>query len=201
MIADRIAKSEGRIQWLDRKLNGLDVLSSVRNRLAGACFDIAMEHQRAIVVLAHKELYGSAFSLLRPVAEAYVRGVWLHKCASEDQLDKFAQDKVPDFVSLVAAVEKLESHKEGVLSKMRLTSWRLMNDYTHTGYVQICSRLTADSIKANYHADEVLQALDYSDAFGYISAIAICDLANEVDVANQILQRVKAEWPVASQHS
>ncbi|MEQ9609215.1 MAG: hypothetical protein RLN99_16270 [Kiloniellaceae bacterium] len=160
-----------------------------------------MEHQKAIVALAYKELFGSAFSLLRLVAESYVRGIWLHKCASEDQIDKFKEGRVPDFVSLVAAVEKLESHKEGVFSEMRLTSWSLLNDYTHTGYAQLCSRLTADSIEANYRADEVLQALNYADAFGYISAIAICDLTDKVDIANQILQKVKAEWPVGSQHN
>jgi hypothetical protein len=160
-----------------------------------------MEHQKAIVVLAHKELYGSAFSLLRLVAESYIRGVWLHKCASEDQIEKFVRDKVPDFASLVSAVEKLESHKGGVFSEMRSTSWKLLNDYTHTGYVQICSRLTADSIQANYHGDEVLQALDCADAYGYVTAIAICDLASEVELANLILQKVKVDWPGGSQQS
>ena len=56
-------------------------------RLAEGCLDVALEHHRAIVLLISHALYGSAFALIRLLFEAYMmRGLWLHRCASEAAL-------------------------------------------------------------------------------------------------------------------
>jgi hypothetical protein len=38
-------------------------------------------------------MYGSAFALIRIMFEAYVRGVWLHRCASYADIKSFCNDK------------------------------------------------------------------------------------------------------------
>ena len=78
-IQEEINKSEELIQWLDRQIDGLDISSDERTRLAAGCLDMALEHQKAIVLLVAKSLCGSAFSIARLIFEAYVRGVWLHR--------------------------------------------------------------------------------------------------------------------------
>ena len=81
-LSAHIAESKGLVQWLDSRIDGMEVSSELRFRVAGGCLDMTLEHQKAIVLLVASFLYGSAFSLRRLMFEAYVRGVWLHQCAS-----------------------------------------------------------------------------------------------------------------------
>jgi hypothetical protein len=76
-----IQKSESLIQWTEKQIDGLEVSSDERIRLSAGCLDVALEHQKAIVLLVANKLYGTAFSLARLTFEAYVRGVWLQNCA------------------------------------------------------------------------------------------------------------------------
>ena len=45
---------------MDRKIDGLEISSDDRTRLSAACFDVALEHQKAIVLLISEKLIGSA---------------------------------------------------------------------------------------------------------------------------------------------
>ncbi|MFQ5799877.1 MAG: hypothetical protein ACE5H0_14460 [Bacteroidota bacterium] len=73
ILGSRIQQAEQLIQWLDRRIDGVEVKSVFRHRLAGGCLDVALEHHKAIVLLVAHSLYGSAFSLVRLMFEAYVR--------------------------------------------------------------------------------------------------------------------------------
>ena len=55
----------------------------------GSCFGIAQEHHHAIILLLEKGLCASAFALVRPAFEAYVRGEWLALCADEEGVSRF----------------------------------------------------------------------------------------------------------------
>ena len=66
-----------------------------------------------------------------------------------------------------------------------------MNSYTHTGYIQVIRRNTETSIEANYDDDEILEVVNFANAFGYLAAIATCYLANNVELANTILEEFK----------
>ena len=191
--AQLIEDSEKLINWLDRQIDGLDVQADWRHRAAAGCLDLSMEYQKAIVLLVAKKIYGPAFSLMRLIAESYVRGVWLHRCATEKDLEKFAKDKVPEFYVLLEDVEKLEEHKDKVLSRMKERSWKTMNSYTHTGYHQVIRRQTENSIEAAYDDDEILEMVNFANAIGYLAAIATCDLANNAKLANTILDKIKSE--------
>lgn len=72
-----LEKSERLIQWTDNLIDGIEISSDDRSRIAAGCFDIALENQKSIILLINKKLYGSAFSLVRVQFEAYVRGLWL----------------------------------------------------------------------------------------------------------------------------
>jgi len=74
-VENEIQKSEQLIQWLDQNIHGLEIKSDDRSRLAAGCLDIALEHQKSIVLLTEHRLYGSAATLVRLIFEAYVRGV------------------------------------------------------------------------------------------------------------------------------
>jgi Family of unknown function (DUF6988) len=78
------------MQWL--KINGKDIggfHGDLRNMMAAACFDQVLEHQGAVLVLVEEEMYGSALALLRCMAEAIIRGMWFHHCATDAELQRF----------------------------------------------------------------------------------------------------------------
>jgi hypothetical protein len=93
-IRNTIIQSEELIQWLDTQIDGLEIASEERIRLAAGCLDMALEHQKAIVLLVANKLYGSAFALARLIFEAYVRGIWLQMYASETEIEKFKKDEL-----------------------------------------------------------------------------------------------------------
>ena len=190
-----IQESERLIQWLDCQIDGLPMPNEFRNRLAGGCFDMAMEHQKAIVALVAHKLFGSAFALARLITEAYVRGVWLYECATENELREFTKSEPPRFPILVAAIEKLEGYEDGVFSELKKNAWKSMNAYTHTGYHQITRRQTESTIEANYCDDEIFEVVNFANAIGCLAAIATCKIGNDIERIRAIFERMKMEFP------
>jgi hypothetical protein len=199
-LDQEIRRAEQLIQVLDRQIHDMPVNASLRNKLAGACFDMAVEHQKAIVTLVANNLNGSAFALIRALFESYIRGLWLHKCATDAELERFLQTEElsKNFGNLCDDLEKLEAFQDGVLSKVKKQSWKAMNSYTHTGMQQIVRRLTSETIEANYDDDEIIEAINFSCGIGWLVAIAICDVADRVDAANSIFQQLKATFPATA---
>lgn len=202
-ITARIAESERLIEWFDRKIDGLAIPSTLRSRLSCGCLDMAMEHQKAIVILTANRLNGSAFALLRLLFEAYVRGAWLHQCASDEDLTRFSNDKLDKkFGSFITDLEKLDGFNSGVLLKAKAASWNRMNDLTHTGPQQVIRRNTATTIEADYSEAEILEAIGFADAIASLSVIEIAHLAGNNILANEILQEVKNRFqPNNSAHT
>ena len=93
-ISDKIRKSEALIQWMDQKIDGLKISSEDKTRISAACFHVALEHQKAIVLLIAKNLVGSAFSLVRILFEAYICGLWIGKCATDEEIEDFKKNKL-----------------------------------------------------------------------------------------------------------
>lgn len=193
-LDDLLLKSEKFVQWMDRQIDGLEVQinSPLRERLAGGCLSTALEHQKAVLLLIAQKLYGSAFALIRILIETYIRGVWLHRCATENDLSEIEKGRdIGKAGDLISVVEKLEGFEEGVFSEMKRTSWGAMNDYTHTGIRQIVRQNTENTIESNYDEKEVLEALKFASGVGWLVAIAICGLARNEMIANAILEKAK----------
>lgn len=192
-LVTHIKESEALIQWLDSRIDGIEIPSAFRSRLAGGCLDMALEHQKAIVLLVAHSLYGSAFALSRLLLEAYVRGVWLHQCASDTELKSFESDPFNrTFGSLVADVEKLEAFSVGVLSAVKKNAWSAMCSFTHTGFDQVVRRNKESTIEPNYEEVELLEVLDFADGIGLMSAVEIAHLANNKALAAALLDKAKA---------
>lgn len=197
-IAQRITEAENLIQWLDAKIDGLAISSEVRFRFSCGCLDIALEHQKSIVLLVSHELYGSAFSVARLIFEAYVRGVWLHQCASDADLKRFSKNKLKkEFGVLIAEIEQLESFNAGILSAAKKRSWSVMNSFTHCGFHQVVRRNKEATIEPDYAEEEILEVVNFAGAIGLLSAIEIAHLAGNEALANEVLQKAKHVWSMA----
>jgi hypothetical protein len=142
--------------------------------------------------LVSRSLFGSAFALVRLLFEAYIRGIWLHRCASDSELELFKAEKLDkNFATLIEEIERIEGFEVGVLSDTKLKSWKAMNSYTHSGFMQIVRRNTASTIEPNYTEDEILEALNFANAIGLLSALEISHLASSEKLANSILEKAE----------
>ena len=167
--------------------------------MSAGCLDQAMEHQKAIVLLVRRQHYGSALSLVRLAFESYVRGVWLHHCATEAELNKYTGDKLKkEFGALLKEIETVEAFTAGTLSVIKKQSWKAMNSFTHSGYSQAVRRNTTNSIEPNYDEQEVLEALQFSNTVALLASIQIASLANNAELANDFLKKAKRLRPIAA---
>ncbi len=193
-IDSEIQKSEALIQWMDKKIDGLEIRSDEKTRISAACFDVALEHQKAIVLLIAKKLIGSAFSLVRILFEAYIRGLWIGKCATDKEVLKFKKNKLDKkFGTLIQEIEKQDGFQEGVLSKAKAANWKAMNSYTHSGFLQSVRRNKEETIEPNYVEDEILEVLGFSKAVGVLSALQIALMAGNKELANDLLEKSETE--------
>lgn len=116
-----VQKSEELADALDSSLRDRSVPGSRRNRLSASCFDMVHEHHRSMILLVENSLYGSAFTLARPIYEAFARGVWLRLCVTDDQMQQVIADKLkPSLPSLVSAIKKKDANLGRVLDE----SWK-----------------------------------------------------------------------------
>ena len=191
-IQELINKSEELIQWLDQQIDGVEISSEERTRLAAGCLDMALEHQKAIVLLVANKLYGSAFSLARLIFEAYVRGVWLQMCATDAEIEEYKNDKLKKkFASLIKDIENCDGFDEKVLSTAKTANWISMNSYTHSGYLQTVRRNKEETIEPNYTEEEINEVLNIANALGMLSALQVLLLAGKNELANGMLEKSK----------
>ncbi|MGO8855366.1 MAG: DUF6988 family protein [Steroidobacteraceae bacterium] len=167
------------VLWIEALTDGMLMPQNRRARLALGCLDIAIEHQAAISVLAERPLWGPAYALLRGLLDALVRGVWLARCATDEDLDSFelAGLRRKSFEDMVGDVERALGHSRGALSKLRKSSWAMFSDFRHTSFEQVGRRHGPISTEPNYPAAETDQALRLAAALGLLAATELADLS------------------------
>jgi hypothetical protein len=183
-LPEHIKRSFDLGHWLAAELNDLSLPASLRHRSSAACLSVTQDHQLAITSLIEQGLYSSAFALIRPLFESYVRGLWLAHCASDKELDAFSKGgEPPGITKLLAAIEALPSFADGRLSNIKAQSWNAMCEFTHTGSLQVQRWNTESSIEQNYPPEELIEALSFSGAIALLSGIGMATLA-----ANELLE-------------
>ncbi len=179
------------VKWIDKHTVGLTLPTDERAQLAIGCFDVALEHQRAIALLYSAGLPGSMLALLRVIAESLVRGLWLHACATESQLQKFKKGKLDKkFDLLVTEYEEKIGTPNGVLSIFKLSAYKQMNDFTHTGFLQVSRRHAPGLVGPNYPDEDVAKALGVAGVLGLIAAAQIVGIAGQQDLLSKFNERM-----------
>lgn len=180
--------------WLDACnacLDGATVDASDRTRISVGLLHLSLEHHGAIQLLISNKPhphYGSACALLRPQFEGFVRGVWFHHCANEQQLKNFINDCEPPRIdSLIFAIETVPGYEEGLLKATKQNVWNVMCGYTHGGFIQVGSRNTATEIASNYSEEQILELVSVACSITLLVAVAFSKLLNNQAMANEIL--------------
>jgi hypothetical protein len=180
--------------WLTEALHELAIPANLRNRVAASCFAVVQEHQQAVLVLLQPEhpLHASAFALVRPTFEAYVRGMWLSHCASDAQVERFCSGaKPPDMASLIAAVEKAGQFTKNLLTVVYKNNWSAFSSYTHTGSHQVQRWNSADAIQPNYTSEEVDEVLRFTAAVALLSGVSMAAMSSNEALGHEALEKVK----------
>lgn len=191
-IEQLIVHSERLSEWIYEHVDGLDIPSNRRGRFAGACFSIALQHRTAIVLLVRNHTYPAAFALIRVIYDTYIRGIWLFKCASDAELERYKHGRLRKTLDqMIRDIERVEGFDVGVLSDIRSRSWSTMNGFVHSGYEQIARHQTEGTIEPNYDGDEIVEAINFATAIALLSAVAMADLANTPQLAADVLEKIK----------
>jgi hypothetical protein len=161
--------------------------------IAGACLDMAIEHQKSIAMLMENELYGSAHTLLRAAIEAYVRGVWFWRCANKKEIKRFeTRDKIDkDFGKLVDEIEQKLGSGATALSRMKRSHWKALCSFAHTGFHQVTRRYAEGNLKPNYAEGDLIKALSFASAAGLLAAAELAALSNNRAAELAVLERTK----------
>jgi hypothetical protein len=189
-------------EWLtecNARIDGATLGDSTRNRVSAALLHLSLEHHGAIQLLASNKPhphYGSAFALLRPQFEGYIRGVWFHRCASEQELDKFIKNAEPPRIDeLIQAIETVPDYEEGLLKSTKQKVWKIMCGYTHGGSVQVASRNSATEITGHYTDEQVRELIDLACSITLPVSVAFAQLLDNNTMANEFLSTYRRLFP------
>lgn len=188
MPLDRAIKQSE--QWMVRSstlVDGLDISSTPQRRVAAALFHLCTEHQQAVHTLTNHGLIGSAFALLRPQFEAYVRGVWYHRCATDAQLNAFITGAEPPKIGpLLFDIRKIADFNSESLIATKTKVWRVLNEFTHGGSVQVRARITPVEIRQNYKAIHIADMLRWSSILSLLGYVGMAAIAENDLLANSL---------------
>lgn len=189
------------VKWIEEceaLLDRIDFETTDRARVSVSLLHLSLEHQKSISLLSGSpgNLNGSSLALLRPQFEAYVRGLWFNRCASEAEIDGFIKGTEPPRINkLIEAIEKTPGFMHGELMHKKTSVWRALNDYTHGGVTQVKARNSGNQIIQNYSEEHLLWLLNFSSYLGLLAGIEISGVANNSGIAGKLLAMHKSIFP------
>lgn len=174
--------------WIAQRQDGIEIPQQRSSLVPGLLFDLAIEHHVGIVHLAAARVNGPAFALLRAGMEALVRGAWLQRCATPEQVENFVERETLSlsFGDLVEAVEKHADFDDKLLSNLKHSSWKAMNSYTHGGMLQLGRRIKGGVIEPNFAPEEVIEVLKAAGTFALLALRQIAHLASQDALSKEV---------------
>lgn len=127
-----------------------------------------------------------------PVYEAYIRGLWLSNCATDEEVEKFSTGAEPPSIGKwLTAIEKIPAYDEKLLSMIKSKHWSAMCSYTHTGSLQIQRWNSEEAVEPNFLPEESQEVLKFTGVFSLLSAVGIASLAENELNANNLLKKMR----------
>ena len=153
------------------------------------------------MLLVSEGMYGSALALVRLLFEAWIRGLWILRAASDEEVDRAGDDSFPkDFGYLIAQLEKSGGAVEaGMLSAVKAENWTTLNSWTHTGFRQVGARFTASGLGHGYTDEEVLGALEWADGVSLMAVVEFARIAEDNDLGVAALEQMRARFSVGTE--
>ncbi len=172
--------------------------SSPRLVAAAALQHLNLEHHASILLLISSRRLASARALYRPQIEAHSRGLWIRRCASDEQVDGFWRGSFtfPKASVIRKALTGLDPELWGGLAAIQWSLWDRLSDQTHGGLAQVTSRTAANEVAFPFDPVEAIGFLDGSATAALFSAIELADMVGGVDMAGGLLAAFKQLYPI-----
>ena len=181
----------------------------LRNTLFHALADQVIEHLGAVIHLVERrQFFGSAFALLRPLIETYLRAVWIHSIASDADFTAIREKKKDVFPSFSRCRAAVEAYFElnGVpglyaMDKEFVTS---LHGFTHSGLEQIVNRFDSSLhiTPYEYPDSSVMALLDQAGRFAVMAAMVLVQaidgsaevMAPKVDLLQRRFNQLRSSY-------
>jgi len=179
-------------RWSDKSadlIGGLE-FTNVDNRIkvSTSLLDLSIEHNRGIIILINNAAAdAAAFALLRPQIDAFLRGVWYGRCATEEQIESFVsrKDEPPKNHILIGKIQELPDFKSGELKRSIDEIKSHLNDYTHGGTTQMKARFSNGEIGSSFTPEHREWLVNTSSCYLLLAGVALAAIAkNDLLVHN-----------------
>ena len=176
--------------WMRSGINIIDDLSfdtSKRLQLSVSLLMHSIDIHSAIHTLVKFGVVGPAYALVRPQLEAYVRGSWFARCASDDQISSFIAGKEPPKINeLISDIKNVCPELGNSLEKCKNKLWKKLNDLTHGGIIQVKGRCTATEIKQNFTKQDIANLLTSVATMSFCASKELAEVTNNQSVIEKL---------------
>lgn len=177
------------------ELDGVAFKNNDRNNISAALFDISLDHSRAIIRLigADNPNCASAYALVRPMFECFVRASWIFNCASISEIelikknDKFLLTNA----EMLGAIEKSNQWPETLAQAFKRGKNNL-HSFTHGGMQIISRRFECNYLVHNINKNELDDLLRFIVIVSFLSFVGIV-CVSETNEKNFFIEKISNE--------
>jgi hypothetical protein len=165
-----------------------------------SCFLIARYHFSSIIDLCEVKKYPSAFALLRPLLETFLRGCWILRPKNTEM---FSGDF--DGVSFPSTIDNLiqdietNPEWEKYISNYIRPDWSTLCGYTHTGLEQLQHFGRTKDISAVYEDNEIDGALNFAAMVMFMASSLFAECVGDQELLQAVRDKVIAFVPAESE--
>ncbi|MGR5512692.1 DUF6988 family protein [Vibrio diabolicus] len=181
--------------------HGLQTENNERNQIGLGLLFTSNEHCSAIFTLSSKNINASALALFRPQVEAFIRGTWLLKCASQEEINTILtpehdkdDSRVTGFPSnkrILNALTALEEYSDGKLEHAVNQMWSLICDFTHGGGMQAAWHVGQHGIGSYYSRRQVNDLLGLTSNICLLNSLEMARACNSTCIEKKLIESHK----------
>ncbi|MEO7655166.1 MAG: hypothetical protein ABIS23_05730 [Sphingomicrobium sp.] len=190
-LGELVLFSKDLSNWIGGSIDNAELRWAPNIQLSGACFQVGLSHHAAIVHLVDADRYASALALLRPLMECFLRGVWINRVATEEQLERFLRGGDLKIDQIIADIEATDVFDEGRITEIKREVWSDFCDFTHCGGKTIRSHFRGDELTPNFSEAYLKGALMSANAWALTTGLWVAILADNINLAETFLARAK----------
>ena len=195
-LSAQLDRAKALTHWL-LKNQPNEFSATLRSRIAGAFFSIALEHEASVVLLLCHGCKSAAFALLRSIWEAYWRGLWTIHLADDDHLNRFFTGRYdPKAETTISKLKKTLPDVEARSLAVLAAAQDAMHSYAHGGSLQVQRWFSSDAVEATHSEDEIREVLQFCNLVAFRSAYELVKLvgADEGRFIEQARLLGEIEW-------
>ncbi|HEU0100318.1 MAG TPA: hypothetical protein VFQ67_16285 [Allosphingosinicella sp.] len=175
--------------WIGDQIDGLSLPSDLRTRVAAGFLHVALTHHASIIHLYDCQRYASAFALVRPAIDCFLRAWWVKLIATDEQVDGFLKGNDPPSSPRIASVLEQRGLFKERLKTVVDEVWAIVCDFTHGGGRMISRHMQADSVGPVFEEEELREVLGAANSWAMLAACSLADLSGDAELGERMVGR------------